>query len=155
MPLTRFFALALLATAPVLAQYSTPMRNVDDPGRNPVVFTGTIYVMQTTNAYDLTTVNVPAGKRLVIDELTLASTRNNGGQPPLVTMTFSVNAVVATHAFPLSLVWHLPEADTYAAAYQTKIVTDAGVHVAMRVLFEAPVTASLQYTISGHWVSLP
>jgi hypothetical protein len=73
----RIALLALLAglSLPVLAQYSTPMRDVENPARTPVrVLTSVNVAAMFGGSFGNPIYQVPAGKRLVIDFLSVRCT---------------------------------------------------------------------------------
>src|SRR5260370_12303352 len=106
--LPRLAVLAAMAfSLPVYAQYSSPMRDVDNGARQPVNFSANLPVNNGSSGNTNTTaVNTPAGKRLVIETIS-----SNGfvpsGEAGFVTISVTSGAGTApgatstTHAIPV------------------------------------------------------
>lgn len=165
--LSKCRALALgmvLFAGPSAAQFSTPVRDVENPARSPFWATLTLtinpgFVGFLNNPF----ATVPAGRRLVLEH---ASVRCSGPQNnPMTRATLNVtqridanNAQLRPFEIPLS-----PQGDdpfvgpTYAGSLATRIYSDAGLNNTSGVRIDGlrangVGTTTCTFSISGHTI---
>src|SRR5882672_3180418 len=68
----RLFSLALLLPMVGLAQYSSPMRDVENPAHSPFRFNGPVTVPAGQAQGSSGEILVPAGKRIVIEQISMS-----------------------------------------------------------------------------------
>lgn len=173
---TKLLAMALLALTPVMAQtYSTPMRDVDNPARVPVKFNVSVGgdaslagAGGSAGAGDNSTIVVPAGRRLVIDEITLRASVPVGSSVVYASISNRVGTEHNSHQFALQkqgtmVTGFTTNGDVFMAAYQTTLVADPGTTVGISFGVDnvgslsspSQTTIGLSVEISGHYVVLP
>lgn len=167
--LTLALALACAWMAPAaVAQYSTPSRDVDNPARQPyqaaanvVCFYGT---SSATFASDSTTIKVPAGKRLVIETVTIDSLPASG-QIPEAWVGVTAGGAGGAHHIPLQRMWTAAQYgggmiyDRYQAMVSVRLYADPGTTVTLgtRRSSTAGTAADMvtSFRVSGYYVNLP
>ncbi|MBZ5605890.1 MAG: hypothetical protein LAO79_26625 [Acidobacteriia bacterium] len=149
--------LAALAMVPVSAQYSTPMRDVDNVGRNPTAFTANFSVAGSAFSGSVNLPAVPSGKRLVIDHITI-----NGMLFPTdtasIALTMTSGGSLVLHYLPFPHVGSIGSLDLCVGTFPVTFVADPGSTV--NVVFARnqtnySLTASYTVSIAGHYVTLP
>jgi hypothetical protein len=157
MKLMKIFAVAALAIGSAFAQYSSPVRSVDDPGRTPAAFSGQLnFTASSSAAGDSTTVVVPAGKRLVIDQVFFYSYMQTGYAPLGVTIYLTMGGKQVQFAYNIPIYSTINSTDWYLLNQPCTMVADPGTTVqlvATRGGFPNP--PPVQWTLGGHWVGLP
>ena len=159
-----FAGLAL--SLPAYAQYSTPMRDVDNGARQPVNFSNFININpNSASGGSSNAVTVPAGKRLVIESISfqstgLSSTAESGFMTVQVTAGAGTpnGATTGTHLIPGVRMIQVDAADTAIGGVSNlRMYADAGSQVNL-AYYRWPVSAngfSVNFTITGHFVNLP
>ena len=82
-------------TVSAFAQFSTPVRDVDNAARNAVAFTITC----TNNGFCATPYTIPAGFRLVITQIGVSGSSTPVNPGVSFILSFSLNGTYAVHAF--------------------------------------------------------
>jgi len=152
MQLTKRPETALTGAGRFPEQLPTAMR--DTAGSiSPVVFTGQLTVAENNKAaVDGSTIKVPPGKRLVIDQVSFL-VQAPSGQRPLWSLSLDVNSVWAGHLFPLMHVWTEGPRDVFSGTFQTRIVADSDVAAVLLLnTFDGGAWGS--FAVSGHFVDL-
>ena len=161
--LPRLAVLGCLALSlPAYAQYSTPMRDVDNGARQPVNFSANIIVNNgSQTGANFTAVNIPAGKRLVIETLSFIGIVATG-ETGFITINVTagagtaVGATSATHVIPMVKLTNALPGDFIGGIGAFRMYADAGSTVT--IIYErGGLTGSETITmnITGHYVNLP
>ncbi len=152
----------LAFSLPVFAQYSSPMRDVDNGARQPVNFSFTITVLSgNPQGADSTSVTIPAGKRLVIETISYSAAVNAGEQGNLLIKVTagagtSTGATSAFHLLPSLKQLSSSSQDLIGGIGAFRMYADAGSQVL--VYYNRVTTAdalSVSVSITGHYVNLP
>jgi hypothetical protein len=161
--LPRLAILGCLALSlPAYAQFSTPMRDVDNGARQPVNFTSIIVVnVNSQIGTDSTTVTIPAGKRLVIESVSFLG-HVGVGEFGFVTINASAGAGTAAgatgavHVIPLVKLTNTSSDDIIGGFASFRMYADAGSTVT--VVYQRGGFSPLEnilMSITGHYVNLP
>ena len=152
----------LAFSLPVYAQFSSPVRDVDNGARQPVNFVGNIVVPNgNQTGFNNTAVTIPAGKRLVIETIS-----SNGlapsGELGLVTIGLTsgagtaAGATSATHTIPVVKITSTFGGDFIGGIGAFRMYADAGSTVTIhyeRGGFSG--SGGVSVNITGHYVNLP
>jgi hypothetical protein len=151
---------AMAFSLPVYAQYSSPMRNIDDPGRAPFQFWSQVNPLITNGFTHIVITSLPVGatQRLVVDFASVLLTTSSGTlqTDPFVQLTVTnsnTNAVV----FNLVLPAPLTSSNSVAISSQPiRLYVSAGQTLTLNV-GNGPTAgnANASVGISGHFVNLP
>lgn len=158
--LIRGAALAAVAlttfTVPSIAQYSSPMHDVDNGARQPVQFqillngTDGSPSLGTNNAYQ-----VPSGKRLVIEQIT---GRAGLPSPEIIEgkLTLTAAGLTIQHFLRFDPPLPLNDASEYYTTLPVRFYADPGTFVGIGVA-RFPTTGiwAATITVSGYLVNLP
>jgi hypothetical protein len=154
----------LAFSVPVFAQYSSPMRDVDNGARQPVNFNFTLAVNNgSSSGFNNTAVTIPAGKRLVIETVSFNGQVASGEIGYLnIGVTAgagtAAGATFASHPVPMvKLTAGFPSGDYIGGIGAFRIYADAGSAVGVgynRGAFTADVD-NIFVNITGHYVNLP
>jgi hypothetical protein len=162
--LTRLAVLGGLAvSSPVFAQYSTPMRDVDNGARQPVNYSVQVFVLAGSGiGTNSTTVTVPNGKRLVIETISfIGLVPNTETGYLMITVTAGAGtpsgATTTDHFIPMVKFYSQPGfADTIGGIGAFRMYADSGNTVS--VSYSRGSTAgsdNVQVGITGYLVNLP
>jgi hypothetical protein len=163
--LPRLAVLGCLALgSPAFAQYSSPMRDVDNGARQPANFFFLVGVPNGQGqASNQTAVTIPAGKRLVIETISYTGQVVSGEIGFLNVATTSgvgttAGATYASHVIPMfKLTTVAPSWDFIGGLGVFRMYADAASTVLVtynRGTFSAGVD-NIYVTITGHYVNLP
>ena len=149
----RITALLLLSSTAVLAQYSAPIHDVDNPARQPWACGIANYTSAVTNRNQFSCPAVPAGKRLVIEFVSLRIELPAGVQIDGLSLIATTAGV--SHAHYAILIASPANNQRYNVAQLTRIYADPGTTVSG--LVEGTVSSDLVVlgTLSGYLVNLP
>jgi hypothetical protein len=149
-------ALAALAfSLPAFAQYSSPMRDVDNPARQPVRFQPIIFIPAggTSGTADLPA--VPAGKRLVIETISFWARVQTGllGTLQLNFVPMLPGAKMMTNDLNSDLIG-------FIGSYRLYYDPGSSIHLTFRPSFVSPGFSTPDFIncnvlITGYYVSLP
>jgi hypothetical protein len=151
---------ALFLAPPVRAQYSTPMRDVDNPARQPVNFDVFLNLfLNTPSATFLqdSSITVPAGKRLVIETISIDTTVGTG-QRPTARLESLAGGKFANHIFPQTKAGSDAFSDYYQGLYSLRLYADPNTSitlVAARDSAGTTVNGQIVFHITGYYVNLP
>jgi hypothetical protein len=135
-----------------------PVRDVDNPARQPFLTStfasladGSTFVAANPN------ISVPAGKRLVIEQISLSANLPSG-QKPVFSMNVRDNfaQVIFDQALPTTLQGTFGPIDTFQASLPTRIYLDASEQFSF-VFFrtDGNGSAGVRFSFSGHFVDVP
>jgi hypothetical protein len=162
--LTRLAVLGGLAvSSPVFAQYSTPMRDIDNGARQPVNYTIQVFVLAGSGlGTNSTAVTVPNGKRLVIETVSfigLVPVSETGNL--MITLTAGAGtpsgATTTSHFLPMVRFYSQPGfADTIGGIGAFRMYADSGNTVSVAYSRGSTVGSdNIQVGITGYLVNLP
>jgi hypothetical protein len=152
----------LAFSLPVYAQFSTPMRDVDNGARQPVNFSASIVVNNgNQGGANFTAVTIPAGKRLVIETISflgivaLGETGYGSIQVTAGAGT-AAGATSAFHVIPMVKLTSDPISDFIGGSGSLRMYADAGSTVQISYQ-RGTLTGSetIGANITGHYVNLP
>jgi hypothetical protein len=149
----RTAAILLLSSTAVLAQYSTPMRDVDNPARQPWSCDVLNYMPNVTDRNSFSCPAVPAGKRLVIEFVSIRIQLPAGINIEAVAIVARSNGVSHLHYVP---VIPIPaNSNRYTVSQMVLIYADAATTVTG--LAEGGVSSDLVLlgSLSGYLVNMP
>jgi hypothetical protein len=139
-------------TLPGLAQYSTPVHDVENPDKSPV-YAATSFLIQANNSGGSNNIyTVPAGKRLVIDFVS-GFTRFSGGDPIGILEVIDPNTlfVLTKHAVAVQV-----SANGAVFSQPVRFTAEAGQQIGYGTISNNSGSAILwvvQFT--GHLVNVP
>jgi hypothetical protein len=152
----------IFTAAPASAQYSSPMRDIDNPARQPFNF-GKNLVLSFNTPSQLflsdPSFTVPAGKRLVIETLSIYVALAPG-QLGLVKLGTLAGGVGVTHVFPLTKTYSLSSGeDVYTGLHSIRMYADPGSTVFItaerNTVAGIALDAVFKVVITGYYVNLP
>lgn len=126
------------------------VRNVDEPGRG--AFQTTVQVGFSTG---FAGIPIPAGKRLIIDYVSIhGNADGNGGVTvPTVLIESSINSQASVNYY-ISPVRVEPTADQYRASQEVKIYADS-LAIGVGYAGAVPLVLSFAVDVSGHLIDMP
>jgi hypothetical protein len=133
----------------------TPVRDVDQPGRQPFTVTGAITLSQGDlgNLFSLSPA-VPAGKEFVIETIS-SSAFGPTGQRFIESVSVQ-NTTTATYYVPFTYISTAESIDGFNALMPCRAYASPGTSIGMNMGRSAATgTASMSVTVSGYLVDLP
>lgn len=154
-------AALLTITVPGFAQYSTPTRDVDNAARQPVTYRVNVPA-NTDNSFSfiLLPQNVPAGKRLVVEQVTGNILLPPGQRIVDMTLTCTTNGTQAVHHIrfdtPIPGGLTSPSYDFSMTTMAVRLYADPSTGVNLAIQRNAiSLTWFGDITVSGYLVNLP
>ena len=152
----------LAFSSPVYAQFSSPMRDVDNGARQPVNFSASLVVNNgNQGGFNSTAVTIPAGKRLVIETISFLGLVTHGetGYGSIQVMAgagTAAGATSATHIIPMVKLTTDPISDFLGGSVSLRMYADAGSTVSI-FYQRGPAAGSedIGVSITGYYVNLP
>jgi hypothetical protein len=152
----------LAFSLPVHAQFSSPMRDVDNGARQPVNFSASLVVNSgDQGGSNSTAVTIPAGKRLVIETISFFGIVAHGemGFGKIFVTAGAGTAFGATngaHVIPMVKLTTDPVSDFIGGSGSLRMYADAGSTV--EVAYQRGTltgSESIVVNLTGHFVNLP
>ena len=163
----RHLALGVLATlfaTSAIAQYSTPVRDVENPARTPFAASGTVTVGPGfAGVFGTPIADVPQNTRLVVDYVSVSCSSPVGNAPTLVSVGATLassggGTITRNYQIPIQPQGNLASPTTFAGCLQTTLYADrqiGGGGVSGNVLRETGSgTTTCSFTLNGHLISL-
>jgi hypothetical protein len=150
-------AVALMTfTLPGLAQYSTPMHDVDNGARQPVQFNINLFGAEGSFNINGSAYQVPAGKRLVIEQIT-ARVAVDSPQWIEVRLGLTAGSTTLAHYLRLDPPLALNGGNSYYTTLPVRYYADPGTSVVVGLARSGGTTGSWNgsLTFSGYLVNLP
>jgi hypothetical protein len=150
----------LAFSLPVYAQYSTPMRDIDNPGRTPFVFWSQVNPLTLNGFTNVVITSLPVGatQRLVVDfaNVTLSVSSGTLQTDPLFLLTV-INVSTNTPAYNLYLPVAAVNGNQIAIGSQPiQVYVSAGQKLVFGVNNNATLgNSNATLAFSGHFVNLP
>ena len=150
------FGSALFLAAPVRAQYSNPIRDIDNGARQPFGQWNSLQIAALSQIAADTTPAVPAGKRLVIDAFSAYVDQVAAGGLAAAYVQLTTNGNLIRFHVPLTKSVNTDGTETWIGNFTAPLYADAGTIVLIGV-FRTKLTnpSNVQYALSGHFVNLP
>jgi hypothetical protein len=156
--------LATLFAASAFAQYSTPVRDVENPARTPFASSGTVTVDPGfAGVFGTPIADVPANKRLVVEYVSVTCSTPAGNEPNQVSVgaTLAVSGggtITRSYQIPIQPQGDPASPTRFVGGLQTTLYADrqiGGGGVSGNVLRETGTgTTTCSFSLNGHLISI-
>jgi hypothetical protein len=155
------FALLILIGMPLLTSCTFPVRDVDNPDRQPFQWFAFPQLPENTLGTSLDPILVPADKRLVIEFVSATAIIQATGQIAEVGLSTTVNSNVGNYRVPLNRTGTVTDLsgtqERFQGSQQMRVYADPGTQVQVSVGRTTPGSgiADFSVSISGYLVNAP
>ncbi len=157
----RLFSLALLLPMVGLAQYSSPMRDVENPAHSPYRFSGHVTVPAGQAQGSSGDIPVPPGKRIVIEQISMSCDNVSVASMSLLVPWQLTPQITSFFRLQLPVTQGTPDAFGFTKYFSTQSVrlyADLGAAGIQGLLILSANTASpvsCDLSLSGYTINVP